>query len=66
MVGAAQQEIVLAQQALSTIYPWRRRKIQELQNKIWRSNFFLALLRELLISGKSAAGALEEKDADNG
>jgi hypothetical protein len=66
MIGAAKQEIILAQSALAKVYPWRWRKVQELQNKIWRANFFLALLRELLISGKSAASAIEESETENG
>ena len=63
MIGAAQQEVIIAQEALANVLPWRRRKIQELQNKIWRSKMFLSLLRELLISGKSATSALEERES---
>lgn len=62
MVGAAQQEIAEAQDRLSKVLPWRYRKIQELQNKIWRSRFFLSLLRELLMSGRVAQGAIEESE----
>jgi len=62
MIGAAMQEISIAQTDLAKVWPWRRRKIQELQNKIWRANFFLSLLRELLVSGKSAAGAISESE----
>ena len=60
MIGAAHQEIILAQQQLARVLPWRRRKIQELQNRIWRSEFFLSLLRELLVSGRAAKGLIEE------
>lgn len=62
MVGAAQQEIAEAQEHLSKVYPWRRRKIQDLQNRIWRSKFFLSLLCELLMSGRVAQGAIEESE----
>ena len=60
LVGCAHQEIVEGQEFLGTVAPWRRRRIQELQNRIWRANFLLSWLRELLVSGKSAASALEE------
>ena len=59
-IGCAMQEIMDAQQQLSTVLPWRRRKIQELQNRIWRAQFLLSWLRELLLSGKSAEGAIAE------
>lgn len=66
MIGAAHQEITAAQQALAKVAPWRRRKIQEIQNKIWRSEFFLSLLRELLVSGNAAKGAIEESEITDG
>lgn len=64
MIGAAQQEISLAQEQLATVWSWRRRKIQDLQNRIWRSKFFLALLRELLVSGQAAQGAIAESEGE--
>ena len=60
MIGAAMQETVEAQAQLARVLPWRRRRIQELQNRIWRSEFFLSLLRELLMSGRAAKGLIEE------
>ena len=61
-VGSAQQEIAEAQIALAKVAPWRRRRIQELQNRIWRANFLLGWLRELLLSGRAAESALEEQE----
>lgn len=62
-VGCAMQEIAEAQEKLATCAAWRTRKITELQNRIWRANFLLSWLRELLISGKSAANAVEEGES---
>ena len=60
LVGCLHQEIVLASEKLATTYPWRWRRIQELQNRIWRAQFMLSWLRDLILSGKSADGALQE------
>jgi len=60
LVGCLNQEIILAQEELARVLPWRRRKIQNLQNRIWRAQFFLSWLRDLILSGKSADGALQE------
>ena len=59
-VGCALQEVAEAEKALSVVAPWRRRRIQDLQNRIWRATFLLSWLRELIISAKSAKSALEE------
>lgn len=60
LVGCLNQEIILAQEELARVWPWRKRRIQVLQNRIWRSQFFLSWLRDLILSGKSADGALHE------
>ena len=61
-VGSALQEIAEARELLGVVAPWRRRRIQELQNRVWRATFLLSWLRELLMSGRSAASALEEAE----
>ena len=63
LIGCLKQEIVLAQDALSSTSPWRFLKVQELQNRIWRAKFMLVWLRELLIGGKSAQSALNETES---
>lgn len=63
-VGCAQQEILDAQTELARVWPWRRNRIQMLQNRIWRAQFLLSWLRELLISGKSAENAIQTGDSD--
>lgn len=60
LVGCLHQEILLAQEELARIWPWRWRRIQVLQNRIWRSQFMLSWLRDLILSGKSADGVLQE------
>ncbi len=62
-VGCAMQEITEAQQQLATVSPWRFWKVQELQNRIWRANWLLSWLRELLITGKSAQSAIAEVES---
>ena len=63
LVGCLKQEIVQAQDALSSTSPWRFLKVQELQNRIWRAKFMLVWLRELLVGGKSAQSALNETES---
>jgi aminoglycoside phosphotransferase len=47
-------------QQLKNVYPWRRRKITELQNKIWRAESLQQWLSELIIQGTQATQQLEE------
>lgn len=60
LVGCLHQETILAQEELERVWPWRKRRIQDLQNRIWRAKFMLSWLRDLILSGKSADGALQE------
>jgi len=62
IIGCVHQELAEAHEALARTSCWRRRRIQDLQNKIWRAESFLAWLRELLLSGHSATSALGEAD----
>jgi hypothetical protein len=60
LVGCLHQEVLLSQEELNKVWPWRRRRIQDLQNRIWRAQFMLSWLRDLILSGKAADGALQE------
>lgn len=60
LVGCLHQEVLLAQEGLEQTAAWRRRRIQELQNRVWRAKFMLSWLRDLILSGKAADGALKE------
>lgn len=61
MIGCAEQESQEALEQLKRVLPWRRRKITELQNKIWRAESFQTWLAELVIKGKQATSQLEEE-----
>jgi hypothetical protein len=63
LVGCAHQEILDAQRALKRVLPWRRRRIQELQNRIWRAESLLLWLRSLIEAGKSAGQTIEEVES---
>ena len=62
LIGCLHQEILVAQDELSKTFFLRFWKIQHLQNQIWRSQFMLGWLRDLILSGKSADGALQEHE----
>ena len=62
LVGCLQQEVILAQEELNKVLFWRVFRIKELQNQIWRAQFMLNWLRDLILSGKSADGALQESE----
>jgi hypothetical protein len=53
-------EIADAQHKLARVSSWRRRRIQELQNEIWRAESIKAWLVELISNGRQAEAALEE------
>jgi hypothetical protein len=62
MLGRCEQEIQEAQDELSRVSSWRRRRIQELQNRVWRAKSVKEWLAELISNGKSAEAALEETE----
>ena len=63
LTGCVQQEIAEANLALGKVAPWRRRRIQELQNRRWRAESLLSWLCDLLVSAQSATSALEERES---
>lgn len=65
IIGCAQQEIADAQEKLERTMPWRRRRIQELQNQAWRARTLLAWIRGLIESGKAAEDALHEGEGED-
>jgi hypothetical protein len=50
----ARMEAVEALSKLRTVLPFRRRKIQELQNAVWRAEAFEGWLRGAIATGKQA------------
>lgn len=59
LLGRAKQERDDALESLKNVYPWRRRKIQELQNIIWRTESFEQWLAGLIIDGNNAERVLD-------
>jgi hypothetical protein len=64
ILGRCEQEIAEAQDQLSRVSPWRRRRIQQLQNEVWRAQSMKAWLGELITNGRSAEASLEEQEHD--
>lgn len=62
IIGCAEQESADAMDQLKRVFPWRRRKIQELQNKIYRAESIQSWLAELVIKGKQAMQTLDNED----
>jgi hypothetical protein len=62
MVGCAQQEYALASAKLKGVAWWRKRRIQQLQNEIWRAEQFMVWLRDLIIRGKASEVTLEDRE----
>lgn len=60
LVGRAEQEEATAIDLLSRVSPWRRNRIRELQNEIWRARSVRGWLAELVTAGRAATHALEE------
>lgn len=60
VLGRCEQEIDEAQELLSRVSPWRRRRIQELQNQIYRAKSLKSWLVELVNNGNAAEAVLSE------
>lgn len=59
MLARAEEEEQDALNALARISPWRRRRIAELQAKLWRARSFKQWLGELIQAGRQATQQLE-------
>jgi hypothetical protein len=64
LLGRARQEGAHAAGDLATVFPWRKRKIQQLQNRIAWANSFESWIRELINTGRSAASTYDQIMAD--
>ncbi len=62
LLGCAQQEHQEAVEKLKRVGFWRYRRIADLQNQAWRAEQFMLWLRDLLIRGHTAEGALVERE----
>lgn len=61
IVGRCEQDIAEAQDQLSRVSPWRKKRIQELQNQVWRAQSVRGWIGELVADGRAAEAALEEQ-----
>ena len=61
IVGRCEQEISEAADLLSTVSPWRRNRIKQLQNDIWRAKSVRGWLIELVQNGQQAEQALDHE-----
>ena len=60
LVRHAQTEASVAAHKLKQVLPWRRRRIQELQNQIRVAEWFQVWLGEAVAQGRQATEILEE------
>lgn len=57
----AREEAREALSALRTVLPWRRRKIMELQNRVWRAEAFESWLRGAVAIGRQALAEYDRR-----
>lgn len=60
IIGRVEQERETAIQSLTRTSSWRRHRIKDLQNQIWRCDTFKSWLADMVIRGKSAIELLEQ------
>lgn len=65
LLGRAEQEAHEAAHKLKRVNPWRRRRIMELQNDIWRAESVRDWLLEIIQAGQAAEHALEVREIDS-
>lgn len=59
LVARAEEEEREALDALATVWPWRRRRIAQLQTRLWRARSVKGWLAELITTGHQALQQLE-------
>ena len=62
LLGRAEQDERAALERLATVPWWRRRRIIELQNHVYRARSVRNWLAELVIDGQQAESVLEEQE----
>jgi len=62
LLGCARQEYMDASTKLKRTAFWRFRRIQQLQNEIWRAENLMLWVRDLIVRGKAAEQTLEERE----
>jgi uncharacterized protein YbjT (DUF2867 family) len=64
LVGRAEQEEREAVEQLARVSSWRRRRIRELQDDIWRARSVRQWLAEMVSAGRAAEPLLEQMRAE--
>lgn len=59
LLGHARTEEEEATALLVRTSPWRRRRIQQLQNQVWRAQQFQVWLADAIVAGQQATNLLE-------
>lgn len=62
MIARADEEEREALEELATVSAWRRRKIQQLQAKLWRARSFKGWIAEIIVTGRQALQQLEQAE----
>lgn len=59
IIERAEEEEKLAIHELTTVWPWRKRRIQQLQNQVWRAQNLKGWFADLIVSGRQAIQTLD-------
>lgn len=62
ILGRCKQEKADALEQLARVSPWRRNRIRQLQNAVWRAEAVSGWLVELISAGRQAETVLEEEN----
>ena len=60
--GRAEAEKTEALEQLSRVSPWRRNRIRQLQNEVWRAESVVAWIAELITLGEQAEALMEQRE----
>jgi hypothetical protein len=60
ILGRCQREIAEAHAKLAAVSPWRRNRIKQLQNEVWRAQSVADWLAEIVHAGQQAEAVLNE------
>lgn len=61
LIGRANIEIKDATEQLKRTFSWRRRRITQLQNEIWRAEMFKVWLLQQIQAGRTALAELDRR-----
>lgn len=62
LLARAEEEEKEAMEELAKVSPWRRRRIRELQNRVWRARSVVGWLVEVVNAGKQALATLDSRE----